>query len=198
MTIYLTRHTQYANPRNILPGRLPVELSEEGVTEAERLQLFFQDKNISKIYSSAVHRCKQTSETIANNNISIEYDQRLLESFSAYQGYWIEDFKHYWIHRHEVGGEGHQDIQNRMVSFWQEKIVKSEIDGNIIICSHGDPLYFLYQYLADQPLLPEWTADGENKTPEDYIEKGSVLPVELHEDVKVKIGEMISQEELNN
>lgn len=91
--LYLVRHCQYANPKGILPGRLPVELSEEGLREAVRLRLFFKDKHINKIYSSAVRRCQQTSEQISSGAIPIEYDQRLLETFSAYQGFWVEDWK---------------------------------------------------------------------------------------------------------
>ena len=36
-TVYLVRHTEYANPRNILAGRLPLKLSEE-VTEKQAIE----------------------------------------------------------------------------------------------------------------------------------------------------------------
>ena len=62
MKIYLLRHCEYVNPNNIMPGRLPVELSEEGLNQAKRLRKYFMDKDIGMIYSSAVRRCKQTAE----------------------------------------------------------------------------------------------------------------------------------------
>ncbi len=171
-TIYLLRHCDYANPRNILPGRLPVPLSPKGINQAERLQTFFADKSISTIYSSAVERCRQTSEIISNQTIPIVYDKRLLETFSAYQGYWgenqHEDGYHFYSHIAELGGETLSDLQNRMSNFWDEKL--SHITGNVIICSHGDPLQVLYAHIHDLPLvsdsevevnIPGWLEKGE-------------------------------------
>jgi broad specificity phosphatase PhoE len=89
--MYLLRHCDYDNPRTILPGRLPVELSEQGKRRAQELQQFFADKEIAAIYSSAVLRCRQTVEIIADKKIPIFYDARLLETLSAYQGYWGEN-----------------------------------------------------------------------------------------------------------
>ena len=90
-TIYLVRHCEYENPRGILPGRLPLELSSTGLKQAHAMKEFFLDKQIELIYSSAVVRCKQTSQIISDNKIPINYDKRLLEIFSAYQGYWDPD-----------------------------------------------------------------------------------------------------------
>lgn len=97
-SIYLLRHCAYSNPLNILPGRLPVELSQEGRENALRLKEYFADKNIKQIYSSAVKRCKQTAEIIADHNIPLTFDQRLLETFSAYQGYWESNANNTWDH----------------------------------------------------------------------------------------------------
>jgi broad specificity phosphatase PhoE len=47
--IYLLRHCEYENPRNILPGRLPLELSEVGIEKAEKLKKFFAGKNMIKM-----------------------------------------------------------------------------------------------------------------------------------------------------
>lgn len=120
-SIYLLRHCDYSNPRNILPGRLPLELSEKGKEQAEKLKNHFIDKHIGKIYSSAVLRCKQTSEIIAAGSIPIIFDQRILETFSAYQGYWEENWHgtgwHLFSHKKELGGEGLVDLQKRMQIF---------------------------------------------------------------------------------
>ena len=86
--IYLLRHCEYEAIPPILPGRLPVQLSLRGIERAKRLSRFFKSKNIKKLYSSAVLRCKQTAEIISDGIIPVTYDKDLLETLSAYQGYW--------------------------------------------------------------------------------------------------------------
>lgn len=156
--IYLVRHCKYSNPRNILSGRLPVELSEEGLKQTGKLADFFSNKKIEKIYSSAVVRCKQTSEIISKGKIFIEFDKRLLETFSAYQGFWFDegkelDWSHFFSHRDKLGGESLLQIQKRMLSFFNDLVKKKE--KSIIVCSHGDPLYVLYLALANKPLIDD-------------------------------------------
>lgn len=171
-TIYLLRHCDYDNPRNILPGRLPVLLSKKGVAKANQLAEYFADKNITTIYSSAVERCKQTAEIISQSKIPVTFDKRILETLSAYQGYWGEnlhqDGYHFFSHSKELGGENLNDIKNRMADFWNEII--PNLKGNIIICSHGDPLQVLYSYIHDLPTvddneveanIPGWMEKGE-------------------------------------
>jgi broad specificity phosphatase PhoE len=177
--MYLVRHCDYDNPRNILPGRLPVPLSNLGVEQAKKLATDFSDKNITKIYSSAVLRCKQTAEIISQATIPLEYDPRLLEVFSAYQGHWNEgalDWSVFFKYRHELGGEGYIDVQNRIVSFFNE--VSKKDQGDIIVCTHGDPLYLLYLHLTGKPLPPA-TIELGVRTNLEYQPKGSVRIIEL-------------------
>ncbi len=177
-TIYLLRHCEYSNPRNILPGRLPVELSQTGIAQATLLQEEFAHKNIEKIYSSAVLRCKQTAEIIANGKISVEYDPRLLETHSAYQGFWVEnpqtDWNDFFSHKDELGGEGLADIQKRITDFWESVIVNST--GNSIVCSHGDPLMVLQHYLHNKKLPSDLVQVDELFG---WLEKGAYAQVQL-------------------
>lgn len=169
--IYLLRHCDYANPRGILPGRLPVELSEAGRARTLELREIFQKLNISKIYSSAVLRCKQTAELVSGGAIPIVYDQRLLETLSAYQGYWLrEDWDHFFAHQAELGGETLLDIRQRVVDFYEELIAKLQPEENVVICSHGDPLQQLFaavrglDFAGQQPIESKewgWLEKGE-------------------------------------
>ena len=118
--LYLVRHCSYDKSRKILPGRLPVPLSKQGKNEAQNLRRYFSDKKIVRIYTSAVLRCQQTAKIMGGGKIPVTYDQRLLECFSAYQGYWKVEWRHFFIHRHELGGENHQDVQNRMIDFFKK------------------------------------------------------------------------------
>lgn len=177
-TIYLLRHCDYDNPRQILPGRLPVELSVAGQKKAKELQEFFAKERISRIYSSAVLRCRQTAEIIANGQIPVVFDQRLLETLSAYQGYWIrESWQNFFAHNGELGGEGILDIQKRMVDFYQDLLPQLQKDERVIICSHGDPLQTLYAHLHNLELsedkhLPETKEAG-------WLQKGEFFQFEI-------------------
>jgi len=178
-TIYLVRHGDYSNPENILIGRLPVSLNDDGVKQARKLNSFFQDKHIAKIYSSAVVRCKQTAEIIANDKIPIFYDKRLSETLSAYQGMQYENkpkWEDFFLHTGELGGEGYSDIQNRMISFFNDIVLNTT--DNLIICSHRDPLWFLYTWIVKEPLIRR-LHKLSGKVDPDYLENGSIRPIKI-------------------
>lgn len=199
-TIYLVRHCKYDNPLKIYPGRLPVSLTEEGMEQAERLRKYFQDKDIQKIYSSAVHRCRQTSTVISDKKIPISYDKRLLETFSAYQGFWGGDvttskgWDEFYSHQEALGGESNMDVQERVMSFIKEIMTVPE--DRILICSHGDPLHFMYLGLKNEP-LPSWqTHMGEFGNP-DYLKKGFIRPLYIEND-EFRFEPIITQEVLSS
>lgn len=185
-TIYLVRHTKYANPRQILPGRLPVELSEEGIKQAEKLANFFANKKIAKIYSSPVLRCKQTSSIISQDKICVKYDVKLAETFSAYQGHWDQSWVHFYVYHNELGGETPHDVSHRVVKFWQETIKPEE--RNVIICSHGDPLYLLHRHLINLP-VPDYEEIIDHPG-NIYPSKGSVQPIVI-DDGEIAVKPMI-------
>jgi broad specificity phosphatase PhoE len=178
--IYLVRHCEYANPRRIIPGRLPLPLSRIGRHRAQRLRGFFADKSITKIYTSAVQRAQQTADLISGGQIPVVNDARLLESFSAYQGFpsttQKQDRLEFCGHTAELGGETYQDIQRRMVELFHD--LSRRQDGNIILVSHGDPLFFLYAHLARRKLPPVTKEMSAHVTP-GYPDKGSIRPLEL-------------------
>jgi broad specificity phosphatase PhoE len=174
--IYLLRHAEYDNPRHILPGRLPVELSEKGKKQAEKLRDYFANRKIEKIYSSPVLRCKQTAEIISNGKIPIEFDKRLTEVLSSYQGYWIEDWSYYCGSREIYGGETNIDVQKRMVDFLEK--TPFENGKEYIVCSHADPIYFLIQYLRKEKILPEIKIGEDIHVPPDYPTFGSISAIE--------------------
>jgi broad specificity phosphatase PhoE len=174
ITIYLVRHGEYSNPKNILPGRLPVELSNEGCRQITRVRDYLADKQIARIFSSPVRRCEQSAEIMGGGSVEIIYDLRLAETLTVAQG---EDFKGQWVEPFygrvdKLGGESMLDVQARMVDFW--KSLDFESGQNYAICSHGDPLHLLYRYLTHDKrlLLPDDEKDGGK-----YQSKGSIRPV---------------------
>ncbi len=193
-TIFLVRHTEYSNPAGIIPCRLPLGLSTRGIQQAQRLREFFSIKNISRIYTSPVERCVQTANIISNNKLEIIKDLRLAETFSVCQG---ESEKPNWKEQlydkvTELGGESPNDVKDRMIDFWEN--TNFESGDSYIICSHGDPLYFLYQYLRGIAIY----VDNKVNEPEGYQNKGSVRIVEYVRETNLNILPIIENENLEN
>jgi broad specificity phosphatase PhoE len=191
-TIFLVRHTKYNNPNKIVPGRLPLKLSKEGVEQANVLHNYFVNKNIAQIYSSPILRCKQTSEIIAGGSIPLKFDIRIAETLSANQGNkevgnWRKEF---YCNVSTLGGESPEDVQKRMIDFWMT--ANFQPNKNYIICSHGDPLFFLYQFLKKQPLH----SDLNINSPENYQSKGSVRVVEYASADDIEVYPCIDNENL--
>ncbi len=61
ITFYLVRHAKYTEKYNLLPGRLPVELSEEGIKEAEKLQSVEQEAPAAKEVPAQPEKEKQAT-----------------------------------------------------------------------------------------------------------------------------------------
>ena len=90
-----------------------------------------------------------------------------------------------------MGGESPTDIQTRMVEFWEE--IKDKDKGNVIICSHGDPLYFLYAYLLHLP-IPE-QPDLFNLPDDQYQPKASIRPI-IYDRGKISVSPLITIDQL--
>lgn len=192
MNIFLVRHADYEKTSGELKGRLPVKLSKLGIQQAHRLKEFFYQYQIEKFFSSAILRCKQTSEIIADSKLPIQFDKRLLETLTAYQGLmdgeWID---HAYSHVEELGGESFHDVQNRIVDFYLE-LIEQDYD-NVIVCSHGDPLQFLYVYLLGKTLPNDYKKFRNSFS--DYQTKASVRLVEVADGQVKKIETIFQQPE---
>jgi broad specificity phosphatase PhoE len=172
--IFLLRHADYENPYNILPCRLPFPLSESGIAALAKWREYFSCVKIERIYTSPVLRCVQTSEYISQNQINIVKDVRLAEVLSAAQGsilekQWREEL---YGKVNELGGETQEEVQRRVADLWNSIVFGQ--DKNYMICSHGDPLLFLYQYLLDIPINQDLSINH----PEGYLQKAGVAVIE--------------------
>lgn len=193
MNIYLVRHADYEKGHGFLKGRLPVALSSEGIKQAENLKEYFKNSSIDIIYSSAVERCKQTAGIISDNKIEVKYTKHLLEALSPYQGYMHGDWSSYaYTHQEELGGETINDVYSRIVDFYED--IKRQNYKNVIICSHGDPLYFLHIYLIGGKILNDYKQ--LRKLYPEYQTKASIRLVKLEDGVVKDIQLLLDQEEL--
>jgi len=179
MTIYLVRHTEYANPENIFAFHLPLVLSEKGERHAERVGEWFKQQEVSEIniFSSPIKRTMQTAEIISQKiNSHIFTDDRLIESYCPnLQGKkqpavdaWKEECS-------DSSRETVEECQKRMLDIFLEKVKTNQ---DCILVSHGDPLTSLYYYLISKPLV-HCLFDEEHI--DIYIKRGEIIKVITHD-----------------
>ena len=127
-----------------------VHLVPEGIKQVEKTAQKLKKEKIDFVFASDLLRTKQTAQIIADVlRLKVEHDARLREvNFGVLNGRPIEEYKALFAGRLEKfskapeGGENHSDIKKRMMEFLLE-IDKKHKNKNILIVSHGDPLWIL-------------------------------------------------------
>ncbi len=140
MEIYLIRHTTPDIDRSICYGQTDLALKntfeEEAQTILDQLPNWFD-----RIYSSPLVRCHTLAQAIPSKEVIVE--PRLKElSFGEWEmqpwkaipqddfARWKENF----VHEAPPGGESMQDLQQRVMSWWQE--IEHEIKSPVGIVVH--------------------------------------------------------------
>ena len=152
--IILLRHGQAENnTKKILAGRSPgVNLTEEGIQQAEQAGKILKALNISKIYSSPIDRAIQTSEIITKQcDLEVILDDRLIEldmgkfTMMPYDEIFAKHgnvFLKFYEGSEEVsenGVETFAQVQKRMfevVNF----VLDNHKDENVVLVTHMDPI----------------------------------------------------------
>lgn len=81
--IFLVRHGEVKNPKNIIYGYLPLPLSPKGKVQARKAGWVLKKQNIGAIFTSPMKRAQETSQIIKKalgNKIKIITDKNLRES----------------------------------------------------------------------------------------------------------------------
>ncbi len=81
--IFLVRHGEVVNRKNIVYGYLPLPLSPKGKTQARKAGLFLKKKKIGAIFASPMKRTQETAKIIKKvlgGKIKIITDKNLRES----------------------------------------------------------------------------------------------------------------------
>lgn len=145
--VYLVRHGEVHNPKQIMYERLPgYRLSDLGIKQAHKLGQFLSGKPITAIYASPLERTRETADIIASyhRGLSVIHDERLLEVSTTARGLGItylteERWNFYKPKYTKLGGEKLSDIWKRMQTAIRD-IVKRHKGGEVVVVSHGDPL----------------------------------------------------------
>lgn len=145
-TIYLLRHGDYENPRNIFHGRLPgFPLSAKGLEQAKRLGASMSHLPIAAVYASPLTRTYETAQAIAIiHNLPVQTDDRLMDLITPLQSKPIAYMEsiNWSFYRKEfirAGGEPLSAVFHRMDTCIREKVAK-HLNQHIVFLSHGDPV----------------------------------------------------------
>lgn len=147
----------------------PIHLNETGRKQAEETAKILETKNLDIIFSSDLHRAKETAEIVASHlNLDIIYDKRLRElNFGDIQGlephekeYLKEDLKK-CIQGYDIpfpNGESFNQLKARVIESLQD--ISSNYDyKNIGIATHGGVISNLRTAITGEPYRK--TANGE-------------------------------------
>jgi broad specificity phosphatase PhoE len=153
-TCYILRHgLSTSNTKGYLsawPEKRISHLVPEGKKQIKKAGQFFKKVGLDLIFSSDMHRTKQTSTIISKmTKIKVVFNKKLREinpgifnntDNGDYRGYFKNNAE--WINKRPPKGESHIDCQKRMADVLK-KIDKKYKGKKILIVSHGNPLWML-------------------------------------------------------
>ncbi len=131
-------------------GKLIVRLTKEGVKQVEKTAQELKKQKIDVIYCSPYNRTKQTAKIIAKaTGAKIIIDKRLSElNTGVFNGGLVADYEKFFkksidkFLQTPPGGESLNDVRKRMI-LAIKAINEAHTNKNILIVSHGDPLWVL-------------------------------------------------------
>ena len=158
-TYFILRHGQtfYQISKRKLaypwPEKSPILLTEEGKKQVEKSARKLEKESIDFVYASDAYRTRHTAGIIEKNlklKSKIVFDKRLRDiDLGVFGGKSREKFfdsfprfSEKLFYKRPKGGESWTDCQERMVDFIG-KTDKKHKNKNILIISHGDPLWLL-------------------------------------------------------
>jgi broad specificity phosphatase PhoE len=173
-TVWLARHGEVHNPRELLYGRLPrMGLTSEGVRQADELARFLAPRPLAAVYSSPLLRARKTAVRISDRHPSLQrvrIDTDLTEIRSGWEGEPLAALEainwDFYAHPRSPEDESLQMIHDRM-DRWLQRVLRRHPGQEVVGVSHGDPILILVGTLQGLPLNAEIF-------PRPYIEPATV------------------------
>ena len=170
MRVFFVRHGETVqNQDGIIQGQMPGKLSDRGISQVRKTARELAGIDFKASYSSDLHRCKETTELLANANSTIKdvvYDERLRETnFGDWQGLhkserdWSKSFSEKdndsLHHRTPPNGESISQHHARIIDFLNEITPKHSEHDQILVVSHNGTmrLVFAAYYKVPTPNL---------------------------------------------
>lgn len=152
--IYIVRHGQTDwNLIGRYQGRIDVELNEEGINQAKKIQEQLKNINFDKVFSSPLKRAYKTAQIITKN--SIITDERLIERCNGQLEGKLKsectemvDFTDPYEKRLKI--EPLPDFRKRIYSFFDE-IIEKYPNQNILVVTHAGVSIYARCYFEGEP-----------------------------------------------
>ncbi len=146
-TAYQTKKKDFLYP---WPDITFTSLTKKGEKQIKDITKTLKEKDIDLIYSSDFLRTRQTAKIVAKElGLEINSDKRLRDvNFGIFSGKSKKEYRAFFASRKEKffkrppRGENWNDVKERVLDFLKE-IEKKHRGKNILIVSHGDPLWLL-------------------------------------------------------
>lgn len=171
-TLWLCRHAEVENPRQILYGRLPrFGLTANGRTQAEQLGRFLARQPLTALYNSPLLRARQTARALATaTRLTSHTNRDLVEVHTGYDGVplvEVGDFNFYEPLADE-NDETIDMVRERILRFTRKALTRHK--GQMIAAvSHGDPVVILHAFYMGLPMQL-----ASLRAPNFYPERASV------------------------
>jgi broad specificity phosphatase PhoE len=172
-TVWLARHGEAHNPRNVLYGRLPrIRLTTEGERQARALAEVLRPRPLQAIYSSPMLRARRTAEAVQAAHAElgqIRIDRDLIEVRTAWEGEPMAALERidwdFYSNPRDPEDESLRAIHDRVLR-WLDRVLRRHAGGEVLGVSHGDPILILVGTLSGLAL------DPRTIFPRPYIEPG--------------------------
>jgi broad specificity phosphatase PhoE len=143
--LFVVRHAEVHNPKDILYGRLPgYGLSDTGRVQAEATARFLSTKAIEAIYTSPLLRARQTAQIISryHTGLAVSRSSKLLETKTSYQGSPNSILKpgfSFYDPLMSPEDESMEEIFFRILRFLQTTATR-HAGGAAVAVTHADPI----------------------------------------------------------
>lgn len=144
MKLILLRHGETEdNVKRIIQGHLPGKLTENGILQAQKAGKRLENEKIDVIYSSDLHRTKETTAEILKfqQNVQVHYTEEIREiDMGDYSGKtmeelnWNKNFKEKYIP--PKNGESTEQLYDRIEKFIKS-LVEKHSEETVLCVTHG-------------------------------------------------------------
>ena len=181
-SIYLVRHGEVYNPRNIIYGNLPgYSLSKNGILQIQNVadQLFDKTNN-PIIFSSPLERAIESAKIISSKfKTNFIIDNHLKETnIGVYEGKKFNELPVNYINENGIYPEieSAKSIRKRMLK-WIDQIKNYKANKNMIAISHKDPIIILLLHFMKKKI---------DDTPKIKLDPGGVFKIQYDDEIIIQ------------
>ena len=147
--LFIVRHGETeANKKDIDAGPLDYPLNKKGIKEVSFIAKAISRIKINAVYSSPVFRAVETAQILAHpHKLRVKILEELTEAklkpeFVGKKG------RHHILTDPEAFEETYSDLLERTVK--SIEIIKREVEGNVIMVSHGDVIAAMLEGVVER------------------------------------------------